>query len=521
MPEKRNDFCDVYGQLREQFAAELGEKQSTYGLAGRSVREEIVRCVWFGSHFPSEGLTTDDGRRMEVLSPGWWNVEGGPDFIRAEFVLEGTGRVVGDVEVHTLASSWHAHGHDRQPEYNDVALHVVMWNDRDEPCVLAQDGKQIPQLTLSNVIEEDLEELVEVIGPEDETPLYARAAVEGRYCGPAYASGEIGPEWLGGLLDAAGDHRLFTRAATCAGLFENHPREQLLYERVAEALGYKNNRMPFMQLAGLLPAHLLRERVPADATFEEKSLILEAALFSVAGFLAAVEPEDADPETVAHVGELRRRWRDFGAPPTQVNLGPEHWHFAGTRPANYPTRRIAALARLYAGHLHGGLFSHLLRRVAGVSRPTGRGRLDTALRGALLDTFLQLDHPYWSHRYGFGAKKFGNPRALVGRQRATSILVDVLLPMLLAHARAEGDTETAERMQLVWQRMPPRPGNAVTRRMNQVIFGSREEARKVVGSTRRQQGLHQIYRDCCRTSRGCERCIVYLAHTSGRTFDGQ
>ncbi|MCK4374877.1 MAG: DUF2851 family protein, partial [Candidatus Brocadiae bacterium] len=104
-------FSDLYGRLLREFAAQIGEKESAYGGAGRSVREEIVRCVWFGGHFSGEGLATDDGRRLETLSPGWWNVEGGPDFVRAEFLLEGQGRLVGDVEVHTLASSWYSHGH--------------------------------------------------------------------------------------------------------------------------------------------------------------------------------------------------------------------------------------------------------------------------------------------------------------------------------------------------------------------------------------------------------------------------
>ena len=141
------DLSDIYGRLLEQFATELGEKQPSYGRAGQSVREEIVRCVWFGSHFPPEGLTTDDGRRIEVLSPGWWNVEGGPDFVRAELLMEGAGRVVGDVEVHTVASSWHGHGHDRQPEYDGVALHVVMWDDCPGREIVRACGRPVPGFT--------------------------------------------------------------------------------------------------------------------------------------------------------------------------------------------------------------------------------------------------------------------------------------------------------------------------------------------------------------------------------------
>ncbi len=526
-PAQQTGFTDLYGRLQTEFADQLSEESAVYGRAGQNVREEIVRCVWFGGHYPADGLTTDDGRRIEVLSPGWWNVEGGPDFVRGEFALEGAGRVVGDVEVHTLASGWYAHGHDRQAEYNDVALHVVMWNDLGngngtggkgaETAVRTRDGNIVPQLTLSRAVGQDVQELVELIGEEAEQLQEDWHGVEGRYCGRAYKSGELSPEWMGRLLDAAGDHRILTKASALGNLFANHSREQLLYERVAEALGYKNNRMPFMQMAGLLPARLLREIVPAGAPRDEKRDRLEAAFFVVSGLLQRKPPEEDDPETAAYRAKLQRTWEDFGEPPVQAKLSPDHWQFGGTRPVNYPTRRIAALAALYADQLHKGLFSHFLRSVGSAEAEPGR-RFDVCLREDLLETFQQLDHPYWSHRYTFGGKKLQKPRALVGRERATTIVVNVLLPMLLAHARLEEETGLAERLHALWSGMPRRPQNTVTRRMSQVMFGSIEDAREVVDAARRQQGLHQIYRDCCRTGDGCDQCLVYLAHKAGRTL---
>jgi hypothetical protein len=511
-------FSRVYSQLLEEFAGQVGERAPSYGRAGRSVREEIVRCVWFGSHFSGEGLATDDGRRLEVLSPGWWNVEGGPDFVRAEFLLEGGGRVVGDVEVHTSASAWYAHGHHRQPEYNDVALHVVMWNDRQESGVRTEDGRTVPQLTLSKAVQEDIEELVEVIEPEAEGEQPDWPTIEGKFCGRAYREGEMRADWLGRLLDAAGDHRILTRAAANAELFDNHPREQLLYERLAEALGYKNNRMPFLQLAGLLPCAALRRTVPVEIGPEEKSTILEAAYLTVGGFMEGAPPDGADPETRAHCEALREAWASFGPRLSTVKLARDHWHFAGTRPDNYPTRRIAGLARLFGAHLHTGLFHHFLRLVNSV-RPATRQRPDKAVRDALTGAFLELEHPYWSWRYSLGGRRLSRPRALVGKGRALSIVVDVLLPMLLAHAQREGDAELAGRLHGLWQGIPRREENAVTRRMGQTIFESADSARKVVNSARRQQGLHQLYRDCCRAETGCKGCVLYLAQQAGKSLE--
>ncbi|NLW51388.1 MAG: DUF2851 family protein [Candidatus Brocadiaceae bacterium] len=510
-------IVDLYGRLLEEFSAQIGESRAVYGQAARSVREEIVRCVWFGGHYSRQDLRTEDGRRLEVVSPGWWNVEAGPDFIRAEMLLEGVGRLTGDVEVHTLSGGWYAHGHHRQPEYNDVILHVVMWNDRQEPTVEAASGAAIPQLALSGAVGGDMEELVELIdpeaGPADQPALQA---VEGKYCGTAYRNGEIEAEWLGRLLDAAGDHRLLRRVAELAELFRTHSREQILYERIAEALGYRGNRMPFLQLAGLLPLAELRRAVPAqDAA--ARSLTLEAAYFTTAGLLAGPPAGDEDPESAAYREALSCAWERFEPkPPTRLSA--EHWKLAGVRPVNYPPRRIAALARLCGAQLHTGLFNHFLRAVHS-ARAAGRGRDDVAVRHALLNAFLQLEHPYWSFRYTLGGRRLTRARALVGDERAMSILIDVLLPLLMAHAHGEGDEDLPRRLAELWRNLPRQGDNSITRRMEQTLFAGSRDAQRVVGSTRRQQGLHQLYRDCCQGSAGCERCVLYLARQAGKRLD--
>jgi len=513
MAAQSGGFSDLYARLAAELADLTCEQPGQYGAAGRSVREEIVRCIWFGGHIPRAGLTTDDGRRIELLSPGWWNVEGGPDFIRAEFLLEGQGRVVGDVEVHTLSSAWKGHGHHRQPTYNNVSLHVTMWSDADTDIV-RQDGDIVPQITLSRVVDADLAELVELM--DSDSAGSPPTAVPGRYCGDSLREGRIEPDWLARLLDAAGDHRLLSRADAFAEKLEDQTPEQVLYERVAEALGFKNNRMPFLQLTGLLPIAPLRLAVPKDVNVSKRAFSLEAAMFTASGLLDDL-PDDLDDETAAYVADLRSTASGLSDLLPKARLSRKHWSFGGTRPVNYPTRRIAALAQIYALHLHDGLLQATARAVM-AARPRPRQRLDVAVRNATLELFTQLTHPYWSRRYTFGGTRLAAPRALIGAQRATSLLVDVLLPMLLSGARTDGDTALLTRLHTLWRRLPRRQENTVTRRMSQVMFDDPQLARRIVSGTCRQQGLHQLYRDACRTEGGCRHCVLYLAHSAGRAL---
>jgi hypothetical protein len=511
-------FSDLYGQLLQEFGEVLREAPSRTIEAQQNVREELVRCLWFGSHFDPDLLATDDGRRLEVVSPGWWNVEGGPDFARAELLIEGAGRVVGDVEVHTHASDWRAHGHQGQPTYDGVVLHVVMWNDAEGREILLHSGQSVPQLTLAPFVEEEIGELMDIVDLESPPAGEEHAAVTGRYCGGVMARGEMSPEWLGRFLDCAGDHRVRSKAERVGHLQQKRSLEQVLYECVAEALGYKSNRMPFLQLANILPLSLLREMVPADAAAPEKRTALETAFFGAGGFLDEPEREDADEETRAYVKDLSDRWT--GLPPAleAARMSREHWTFGGTRPVNYPVRRIAALSVLYAEHLARGLFSHLLASLA-AARAEGRRRLDRACRDALLGVFAGLEHPYWGRRYTFGGKVLARPTTLVGAERAQAIVVDMVLPLLLAHVRQEGDEELLGRLHMVWRCLPRRAPDAVVRRMCQVMFQDRAQVNAVVDSERRQQGLHQLHRDFCSVEDGCAQCLLHRVHKAGRKLE--
>jgi hypothetical protein len=138
------------------------------------------------------------------------------------------------------------------------------------------------------------------------------------------------------------------------------------------------------------------------------------------------------------------------------------------------------------------------------------------LREALEGVFTGLAHPYWSWRYTFGGKKLAAPRSLVGKERATNIIADVMIPLLLAHAHVEGDVELARRLHLLWSRLPRRAPNTVVRRMCQVLFHETADGHGIVNSSRRQHGLHQLYSDFCGSEIGCSRCVLYLAHRAGK-----
>ena len=106
--------------------------------------EQLLHYCWKHKIFPLRPLATIDGRCVEVLNPGRHNQDAGPDFLEAKVKIDGV-LWVGDVEIHDKTSDWHRHGHDGNPAYEHIILHVA--GEIDEQLYYPG-GQPIPQLQL-------------------------------------------------------------------------------------------------------------------------------------------------------------------------------------------------------------------------------------------------------------------------------------------------------------------------------------------------------------------------------------
>ena len=106
--------------------------------------EQLMQYIWQHRLWRSEDMVTNDGRHVRVLDQGLLNSDAGPDFFNAKVEIDGQ-LWVGNVEMHVRASDWKRHGHDHDPAYDSVILHVV---DKDDAPVMRSNGERIPQLVL-------------------------------------------------------------------------------------------------------------------------------------------------------------------------------------------------------------------------------------------------------------------------------------------------------------------------------------------------------------------------------------
>ena len=418
--------------MTDSHAQDGGSVQPTDSIA--PITEKQLARLWQRRAARSRALRTQSGRRVRVLYPGRSGVTAGPDFRNALLLVEGDGLVQGDVEVHLRQRDWRAHGHHRDPNYNGVALHVTL-NPQGAPSTTVG-GASPPVVALDPLTQEGGDEN----GSQDETTqaLWAILAQHG------FRQPES-PEQMASVLNRAGDQRFLSRSRELQMLASRQSPEQTLWEAICEALGYRNNRHPFLMLANAAPIATLTQEAKRLPETERASL-LTGWLMRLAG--------------------LNDKDRDTPTPGLPSGIGPElgasQWRLYRVRPSNHPRRRIRGAGAILARYAESGL-------IAGLAQRAAIGRIAELTKALTVSDSLT-----------------GKP-ALIGADRAKDTLVNAALPFLHGWYFSAGDTTGASAILELYRSCGALTENEITRSLAISLQDHRWP--KVANNARRQQGL--------------------------------
>lgn len=268
------------------FAPAVAEIQGLYGSF--SFPEKLLQKIWLRGDFDRASAITSDGRRVRVMHPGKWNLLGGPDFTgaRLRFGDEPNREFLGDVEVHLRAADWNVHGHARDPAYDRVVLHVVLFPPEARQVTRGAGGREIPVLALLPLLHRALEEFAadEAVEALANRPL-ARLPDE---------LGTLPARELAALLRRHAKTRWREKVHFAGVRVQRLGWETACHHAALEILGYRFNRAPMLRVAGE---------------------------WALAGWASGmVNPDDV-----------------FGAES-------EGWSLQGVRPANHPRTRLRQYA---------------------------------------------------------------------------------------------------------------------------------------------------------------------------------
>lgn len=436
--------------------------------------ERHLQCVWYDAGLRPPGLRTGGGEAVEVEDPGVWNLEAGPDFLGARLRIGGR-RIAGDVEVHIHPRDWRQHGHGRDPRYHQVRVHLTYFPETTPTAELPAGAVRIalkPALAAQPYFS------FETVDPAA-YPFGARAtpAPCSLHLRRLDADGKIR------LLEAAGEERMRRKAGRLSAAMQEKDRDQVLYEEILGALGFKHNKRMCRGLAERVPLARLRETGRGD------SLSAYALLCGVAGLLPERQAERWDRKTRDFVRALWDRWWKLRSTWDARLLSRGDWRLSGVRPANRPERRLMAAVHLFLGPI--ALSDQWLALAA-----RDPGNVAEHVQAALAHS----DGSYWDHRLTWGGKQSAKPVALIGESLARAIVANVLVPFLAA-AAARAPFERG-----LLRRLPPEGDNQVVRQTARSLFGP-DYPPSLLRDGLRQQGLIQIFHDYCLNDRSrCSDC---------------
>lgn len=418
------------------------------------MNESFLQYLWQFQYFQKDQLETTEKEKIVVIRTGNYNNDAGPDFCNARVKI-GEIEWLGHVEIHTRSSEWNTHKHQHDKAYDNVILHVVWEFDKS---IQRQDGSSIPTLVLKGRVKENLiSEYKKLIGSGHAVPCQNSLARV-----PAIVKLDA--------LEKALLRRLEVKANFIRDLLEQNSGdwEETAYQVLAKNFGFKINSDSFLTLATVTPYKILRKHA-------NQLLQIEALLFGQAGMLAPSTKDDYAASLFQEFTFLKHKYSLKDS-----LLHASQWKFLRLRPSNFPTVRLAQFAALLSSG--NGIFSRLM----------------AVTKYSELETWFRFQtSPYWQTHYRFG-KKAAKEVPPLGKSSIQNIIINSLVPLLVAYGKAKDDQECIDRALEILQHVP--------RESNRIITGW-EELGYPVKSSFDSQALIELFNNSCQ-KRNCLNCPI-------------
>jgi len=497
------------------------------------INEKFVHYLWLEQPLKNINYRTADNKGIKIISAGLWNSNPGPDFTNASIHINNQS-YSGDVEIHLYSSDWYRHQHHLDKNYNNLILHIAIWND-DKRQIKLENDKEIPQLILIPFLRKRLKDIDKLL--ELEMPL--KSGYSFISTGRCYSYiKKSSPQKTLYFLESAGESRLLRKIDNFNKrlLRFNNDYEEVLYQGIMSALGYKNNQLTFLQLAETVPYQKI-SKIIRQYPKEKHPLIIQSILLNTAGLLPQTNSTNPDGfserepgtgnlsmETEYYLKSLNE-FTDLSKELPETKL---HWQIPGGRPANSPYRRIAGISYLLTKTP--SLFDEIIKIIS-------NSPLIPKIRQELIELLTIPATGFWSIRSSFDTKPStkeparlitrSGGYALIGKERVNEIVLNVIIPISFLYSRsAKGgsasgtgkqekdcirlnkNTKLQETVLNLYHSYSKLMDNYYTRFMKQRLF---ESDKKIVSSIIKtasvQQGLIEIFLDFCKKGyEGCENC---------------
>lgn len=345
--------------------------------------ERLLQFIWQMQLFNKSALLTTQNEVLQIIFPGQYNTNQGPDFSEAKIKIDNT-ILAGNVELHVLSSHWKHHRHNKDVNYKNIILHVVWEDDKPLPGV--------PTLVLQHLVSGLLlTKYEELMNNRGFIPCERNIS---------FINSLTWQSWKERLLI----ERLQRKSTEVLSLLQqsNNHWEETCWWLLAGNFGVKVNKECFASIAQSVSINIL-------AKHKNSIHQLEAILLGQAGMLNG-EFADDYPKLLQKeytFCQSKYQLKQIKIPPLSLRM----------RPSSFPAVRLAQLAMLVHQSLH--LFSKI------------KEALSINEIRKLLDVTA---NDYWHYHYSINEPSPYRPKHL-GAQMIDNILINTVIPLLFAYGQ--------------------------------------------------------------------------------------
>jgi hypothetical protein len=352
-------------------------------------REDLLQFIWKNRLLKPGPLLSKGGKTIEVLQIGEHNKNAGPDFFNSQVRVDGV-HLAGNVELHIRTSDWLRHFHQHDKSYDKLILHVVYEHD-----------VELEQNTTHGVEVLEVKDLL----PEETLQYYERL-IESQEQLPCKAHLKNIPEgifedWIKVMSSARLEELVERIRKVFTGCGNDYV--QTFYSLLLRNFGFKVNSVPFELLSRALPFQLLLKH-------RDQLLQVEALLLGMSGLL---EEQAGEP----YIRKLQNEFEYLKAKYHLIPLESRIFKFSQSRPANFPTLRLAQFAQLIHHH------------PSTLVSPQQFSSFEEIKKGLQIAT-----EGYWEVHYPIGGDAAGKALRL-GGQSIQNLIINSFAPFLFFYGK--------------------------------------------------------------------------------------
>ena len=429
--------------------------------------EKLLQYCWKHRILPEGELRTADGESIEIVDTGLLNTDAGPDFFNARIRI-GDRLLAGNVEIHVRRNDWYAHGHDRDAAYDNVILHVVDAQSNGladvDSAIRTREGRILPEVKIS-VPEEIRANYRELLSEDSYPPCYKII--------PNVTSLSM-HSWMAALQTERLKQKTEAIAERVSMLKGDW--EHAYFITLARSYGFGSNSDALEQWARNMPMTSVAHH--RDNLFQIESIFFgQAGMLNIASVRERLQLETAADE---YFQRMQSEYEYLKHKFQMTDKYAPQWKYMRMRPQNFPTIRIAQLARLYYER---------------------RTSLSQLIECDTIDKLRKMFHcgvsDYWQTHYTFGHESQPSAKQLSAAS-ISLLMINCAIPMIFAYGRQTGSEALCNRALDLLESLPPE-NNTITRMWKQVGLESRS-----AGDT---QALIQLKKQYC-DRKDCLQCRI-------------